>query len=280
MRAAAILLMLASTVFTQDRPQHLVSMIPAGDSDRTRAFTFEVVSIRPSNITSDRDGGILLSLDEYRALGRPLGDTILSAYFPLSLQRQERLAGAPSWVWNRRFDFVGRVAPEDLQDWHEALRRRPNLMLETMLQAALADRCRLVVHRFPATIPGFALVVANGGPNPKRFSRARPNEIIPKNAREIPKGGRMVSITSSGEVTVNFYATSMASLAAMLSIWWSATVEDRTGLTGQYDFTLTDLNHTGDPSDWDLGVVGLKLRPLKVPAENIVIDHIEYPSPN
>lgn len=72
----------------------------------------------------------------------------------------------------------------------------------------------------------------------------------------------------------------MASLAAIMSIWWSATVEDRTGLTGQYDFALTQLNHTGDPSDWDLGVVGLKLRPIKVPAENIVIDHIEYPSPN
>lgn len=180
MRAAAVLLMLASVVFAQDGPQHIVSVTPAGDSDHARVFTFEVVSIRPSNITSDRDGGILLSLDEYRALGRPLGDTILSAYFPLSRQRQERLAGAPGWVWDKRFDFVGRVAPEDLQDWHEALRRQPNLILETMLQAALADRCGLVVHRSPATIPGFALMVANGGPNPKRFSPARPNEIIPK----------------------------------------------------------------------------------------------------
>ncbi|HWG17657.1 MAG TPA: hypothetical protein VN678_07315 [Acidobacteriaceae bacterium] len=35
------------------------------------------------------------------------------------------------------------------------------------------------------------------------------------------------------------------------------------------------------PSDlWDLSGTGLEIKPAKLPSENLVIDHIERPSPN
>lgn len=269
-------------VLAQGGPQQNIPMAAAVDPDHVRAFVFEVVSIRPSkagvwHVQINPNG------DEYRAIGLPLGNTILSAYFPLSLQRRERLPGAPGWIWKDKFDFVAKVAPEDIEEWHKSLRRgfgEPNPMLEAMLQAALADRCKLIVHRVPTTVPGFALVVANHDPNPKRFSLAKRDEIIPGNAQTIPENGRMVPILSTDDPTVHFYETSSASLAAQLSRW-GAPVEDRTGLTGEYDFALTRLSTSGDPSfDWDVAALGLKLKPIQIPAENIVIDHIEHPSPN
>jgi uncharacterized protein (TIGR03435 family) len=112
---------------------------------------FDVVSIRPSNAGDDqwsmqlRAGG-----DEFRAMGMPLGETILAAYFPFHLQSEARIVGAPSWVWNDKYDFVGKVGESDLQNWQKLSRRGfavNNPLLQTMLQNALADRCKMTVHR-------------------------------------------------------------------------------------------------------------------------------------
>ena len=252
--------------------------------DSLRGPAFEVISILPSN-----PGNLQWSLsihpngDEYRSIGRPLGDTILDAYFSRALQRRERLPGAPAWIWNDKFDIVAKVAPADLEAWHQSIRHGfagSSSLLQTMLQAALRDRCKLVVHRVPATYPGFALVLANHGPNPKRFLRSKPGEAIPDDAMKGFDDGRMTGIKSSEDPVTHFYETSTASLAATMS-GWGEPVEDRTGLTGKYDFALRRLSTEGDPSiDWDLAALGLKLEPIKIPIENIIIDHIEYPSPN
>jgi uncharacterized protein (TIGR03435 family) len=269
-------------VIAQTGPQRGTATATAGNSDHVRAVAFEVVSIRPSNASAwsrsiDPNG------DTYRSAGMPLGDTILNAYFPAALQSRSLLPGAPGWIWKDRFDFVGKVAPEDVDEWHQSFRHgfdAPNPMLEAMLRAALADRCKLVVHRIPATFPGFALVVSNRGVNTKRFSAAKPGEAIPDNALKMSEDGRMVPILSPDEPTVQFFETSTASLAATMSRW-GAPVEDRTSLNGKYDFALTRLSTEGDPSiDWDVAALGLKLVPINIPTEKIVIDHIEYPSRN
>lgn len=90
----------------------------------------------------------------------------------------------------------------------------------------------------------------------------------------------MVPIQSPDEPVLRFYATSMMSLAAILS-GWGVPAEDRTGLTGKYDFELTKATNSGDPYvDLNVAALGLKLTAIKIPTENIVIDHIEHPSPN
>lgn len=92
-----------------------------------------------------------------------------------------------------------------------------NPMLQTMLQNALADRCKMAVHRVPMQIDGYALVLANHGPNAKNLLESKPDEAIPDREIKIDLGGRTIPISSPEDPVLRFYQTSMASLVLMLS---------------------------------------------------------------
>ena len=96
-------------------------------------------------------------------------------------------------------------------------------------------------------------------------------------------------------MTVRYYGTSMADFVSELSMMSGGhPVEDHTGLTGRYDITLgwiPDPEHPergglvspNDPDPllhFDFNALGLRLVPMKVPIDNMVIDHIERPSEN
>jgi uncharacterized protein (TIGR03435 family) len=243
---------------------------------------FDVVSIRPSNGGRPRHIQVTPGGDQYASIGMPLGWTILMAYFPFRTGSKDRFVGAPDWVWNDLYDVVGKVGEADLPAFKKFSQRGfsvENRMLQIMLQNALADRCRMAVHRVPALIDGYALVVANHGPNRKNLVESKPDDPVPDRAQNIELDAKMVPIYSHDDPVLHFYQTSMA--AFVLQMTHSVPIEDRTGLSGRYRFDLTRLGTEGIPtSDWDLAPLGLKLIPVKIPAQNIVIDHIERPSPN
>lgn len=246
-------------------------------------IVFDVVSIRPSNAGPNQwHLGVVPGGDQYEAIGMPLGMTIMMAYFPILPVSRDRISGAPEWVWDDKYDVVGKVGEAELPAWRNLSQRGVkvrNPMLQTMLQNALADRCKMAIHRTPARIDGYALVVANHGPNHKKLVESEPNDAIPDPAIRIDLDGRVVPIYSSDDPVLHFYQTSMAALAMFLT--GSATIEDKTGLPGKYKFDLTRLGTEGIPtSDYDLAPLGLKLVRAKIPTQNIVIDRIERPSPN
>jgi uncharacterized protein (TIGR03435 family) len=260
------------------------SCAQAGDSNHKPRKTFDVVSIKPSNVGANESIlRIRADGDEYEVRGMPLSVTILMAFFPMPMQSKERISGAPSWIWDEKFDVTGKVSADDLEKWRAAAERgfgTRNPMLEEMLQNALAERCKLVVHRVPATRSGYALVISKHGVNGKNLMEAKAGDAIPEIAFKIPFNGRMVPILSPDEPTMKFFGTSMKSLAEVLSRF-GAPIIDRTGLIGTYRFDLTRLSSTRDPGvDIDVAALGLRLEPIQIPTETIVIDHIERPSPN
>jgi uncharacterized protein (TIGR03435 family) len=257
---------------------------PSENSEAPHKLAFDVVSIKASNPNSNESYmGTPMDGDEFQAIDLPLGAALEEAFFPMPLQRRERLVNAPSWIWNGRFDFVGKVAPADLVEWQKYTGRgieAPNPALEAMLQSALVDRCKLAPHLVPGRADGFALVIAKQGPNAKNLVAAKSDDAIPDNALHLPLEARMVPIKSRDEPVVHFYNTSIESLTRMMSMW-GAPVEDRTGLTGKYNFSIERLSTQGDPSvDWNVAPLGLRLKPIKIPIQLVVIDHIERPSPN
>jgi len=251
-----------------------------GDATVRAGLAIDVVSIRPAPDTAFTSFQVPPKGDEYRAFGKPLGFTVEMAYLPRRMGSRDRVIGAPSWAWNDRYEFVGKVGEGDLPEWQRFSQRgfmAPNPMLQIMLQKALADRCKLLVHRVPAQVDGYALVVANHGPNRKRLVESKPGDAIPDEAVPIALDGRVVPILSRDDPVLHFYQTSMA--AFVLEMSGPAPIEDRTGLRGKYKFDLVRLGADGVQSS-DLAPLGLKLIPAKIPTVNIVIDHIERPSPN
>jgi len=256
----------------------------------TKPVAFDVVSIRPSAPGSPW-GGVQILPDGYRAWGIGLWVSVQNAYIPTELYSSGRIQGMQPWMTSEKYDIVAKVAPADVAEWQRQSNfKQQKGLLQAMLQTMLAERCKLVVHRIPAEISGYALVVGNGGP---KFKETKPGEMMPSGL-PLPDGGVLVGAARGGKLENSFYGASMAELANHLNgASPGHPVADRTGLTGKYDFVLkridmseeqdgrVSMNAIPAPNDiWDLGVLGLKLESIKIPTETVVIDHIERPSQN
>jgi len=256
----------------------------------TKPMEFDVVSIRPSAPGSPW-GGVQVLPDGYRAWGIGIWASVARAYFPMEVYSPDRIQGMQPWMTSDKYDIVAKVAPADVAEWQRQSNfKQPKAMLQAMLQTMLAERCKLAVHRIPAEVSGYALVVGKGG---LKLKETKPGETMPSGI-PLPDGGVLVGATRGGTIENTFYGASMAELASHLNgASPGHPVEDRTGLAGKYDFVLkridmseeqngaVSLNAIPAPNDiWDLGALGLKLEPIKIPTETVVIDHIERPTAN
>ncbi len=279
------LLLLAAGWMTIAAPMVIAQVNAAPDA---KPIAFDVVSIRPSG--PGRNSGIQILPDGIQAINMPLTESILMAYFPPPFYLyDDHLKGVPAWVRSELFDIEAKVAPADLAEWQ---RQKPSMvkkseMIQAMLQNALVERCKLAVHRIPTEIQGYELVVGKQGP---KFKEAKPDEALPPGSIQFPDGGTMVGSARGAPQQRTFYGASMESLRGVLSLGGGSSIQDKTGLTGRYDFVLmkredyeppAGLQGNPDPAEfWDMDALGLELKPVKVPSENVVIDHIERPTAN
>jgi uncharacterized protein (TIGR03435 family) len=163
-----------------------------------------------------------------------------------------QIAG-PDWLSREQYDVVATVASPATKDH-----------LWVMLQALLAERFKLSLHRETKLGPVYNLVVAKHG--------------VKLQAVEPGPGGIK---TSSGKLTVKLIATrqSMASLVDVLSRPTGRPVLDKTGLGGVYDFELEYAANDESPAPSVFTAVeeqlGLKLEPSKGSVEMLAIDHAE-----
>jgi uncharacterized protein (TIGR03435 family) len=149
--------------------------------------------------------------------------------------------------------------------------------MQERLRSLLTERFGLVVHK--DSKPGAVLALIVG----KEGSRLQPTK------QEGTPPGTMRSPTQ-----IVGRAGTMQMLATVLTNWLGRPVEDRTGLTGNYDYTLTyapDPHPLADaqPPDGVAGPsiftalqeqLGLKLEPARGSIETLVIDRVQKPSAN
>jgi bla regulator protein BlaR1 len=266
-----------------------VTPAAAAAQPNTKAWTFEVVSIRPNKTGGAQQFGP--TPNGYRMRNLFMVMAILTAYVPTvggaSLYTDPQTVGFPDWVLNDPYDIDATVSESDLAEWQKPASQPA--MLRAMPQAMLADRLKLVAHRDKKELPVYSLVVGKNGP---KFKETKPGDSHPGGIT-LPGGFVLVA---DPDMTRHFYGISMAMLAPFLSDMVGRPVEDNTGLPGKYDIVLqraapgeaapvgqqTDVS-APDPGPSAFSVVqqlGLKLEPAKGEVETLVIDHVERPSPN
>ena len=241
------------------------------ESPKLPELRFDAASLRPRD--HDEPVGII-GMQTFPGrlleLCASLNDLIWYAYHITWVHPE----GLPDWARKPCTDG----SPEYTYDFQATM--PPNTTTDEarqMMQRFLAERFKLAAHWEKREMPVYALVVAPGGFKLKPFQHtdsppAATEFVCPA---EDPACHRML-MTSRGA----------SQLATVLSNTIDRPVLDKTGLTDAYTF---DLRWAGDMSaDSPLPSLadalrddfGLELKSATAPADTLVVDHAEKPTPN
>lgn len=272
------------------------------------ASAFEVVSVKPSNPDVPGANGMPVG-GRFTASNITLRELILRTYDLFDSQ----LVGGPEWQTSRRFDIQAK-AKEPVAGMSA---------MQPMLKTLLADRFQLKVHTEMREMPIYALVIARDdgrlSANVTRSTadcstaeqelaettaKAGPGAVtgLVEAGQGLPCAIFPVPARAAGSMTMRANAVTMADLARMLTPATGRIAQDRTGLSGRYNWELTFDRalrpRTAQPSGSDSSratpppsdsppltialqeQLGLKLEPTRGAVEILVIDSAALPMPD
>ena len=218
---------------------------------------FDVAAIRPSHTPADSGSGIYTGHGKVRAENVTLKRCIIGAYGV----GPNQVFGGPDWLDSDRFEIDAKI-DRGIND---------SRVLDQMLQALLADRFKLIMHRENRTITAYVLDLAKNGPK-----------------LEKAEGGESNTNASTSDRGVTLVARNMGldAFAERLARFLDLPVINRTGLKGAFNFKLEWVPEKLKSADGRSifaalpEQLGLRLRSQKTPIEVLVIDHAEQPSGN
>jgi uncharacterized protein (TIGR03435 family) len=225
---------------------------------------WDVATVKPSN-PNDTWGQHIQMHGRYLALL----DTTAEQFLLLGYGVQKsQVVGVPEWAKTEKWDVNGVPDAEG----------QPSLkQMEEMIQRILAERFGLKLHREHREMPVFALAITKGGPK-LAPDTSDPNGLL-----------KQQNWTGDGQHVEQLKNVSMAELTQILQFHVDRPVVDQTGLKGRYDLDLRWATDDGTASGADAppGLftaiqeqIGLKLEPVKAPADVLVIDKLEKPGAN
>ena len=283
---------------TQTRAESPVQSIASA------APAYDVASIKP-NKSDNSFFRMMFEQDGFSGVSVTLRMLIRTAYGV----EDNQILGAPSWLNSDKFDIEARMDSSVADGLRKLSDDERNVEKRHMLQALLADRFKLTLHRETKQLGTYVLVIAKNGP---KLKEARPGDTYPKGLKD-PDGGSPIGMFrmgryAGGKGELVGQALPIATLVRVLSEKiLNRSVLDNTGLVGSYDFTLQwtiadesqgpmfkgagdDQRITGsNPPPESSGPsfftaiqeqLGLKLEAQKGPGQILVIDHAEKPSEN
>jgi bla regulator protein BlaR1 len=257
---------------------------------------FEAASIKPHQST----GTMQMSKLWYTPNGLSATNVTLQTLIRDVYRVQEsQISGAPDWLKSEKYDIEAKM---DKSVSDQLLKLDPLQSLpqrQQMLQALLADRFKLTLHRETKELPVYALVIAENG---SKLQEATPGDTYPngiKGPNGRPGGAGNIRM---GRGLLTGQALPMADIVRALSEQLGRPVLDKTGLTGKYDVMLQwtpdesqlpmfkeadGINTAPPPTPSGSSIfraiqeeLGLELRPQDSPVETLVIDHVEKPLEN
>jgi bla regulator protein blaR1 len=280
--------------------------VAASQAQITRGLppVYEAVSIKSISIqpreSANRAASMEFTADKFIATNVTLQTLIKAAY----RVEDNQISEAPNWLSTEKFD-IGAKWDKSVVDALQEL-GESQLVVERrrMLQEFLADRFKLALHREFQHFPVYGLVIAKNGP---KFQEAKPGDTYPngfKDSDGLARAGMMYfekgQLIGQGVPIALLVRKLSGELSRELG---GSIIEDKTGLKGNYDFTLhwapdesqasifrgaegSQLGADREASSESAGSsiftalqeqLGLKLESQGGPAEILVIDHVEEP---
>jgi uncharacterized protein (TIGR03435 family) len=183
--------------------------------------------------------------------------------------QKSQIVGAPHWIETERWDIQG--VPD--------VPGRPSVkQMQSLIRKVLAERFGLKLHRESKELSVYAITPAKGGAKMDK-SAGDPNGLPDENDNQ-----------NNGIVTMRVTNMSMGEFAMIFQFFLDRPAVDQTGLAGRYDFQLKwTPDESRAPTDGSAppGMftaiqqqIGLKLEPVKAPAEVLVVDALERASAN
>lgn len=205
--------------------------------------------------------------------------------------RAAQVMGGPAWIDSEGYNIEAK--PEGNTDQKRAW---------LMLQALLADRFRLTLHRETRELPVYDLTARSSGIKLPAAKEANCVSLQPgMTPRSIPGSvdcGYAPLLLSPTGLRLSGRKLHMGDLVRELALTLGRPVMDKTGFTGEFDLNLNysddalakspdDAGGNRPPAEPNLSIVfaamqhlGLKLAPAKGPVEVLVVDHAERPTAN
>ena len=287
------------------------AIVPQWQIDAGGKMEFDVASVKQNQATPGPDtvssniplgpmdaftpvGGL------FRATNWPLRQYFVFAYKFTAKQVDSMQAQLPKWANENRYDIEGHASGNPTKD-----------QFRLMMQALLADRFKLAMHREIKQVSVMALVYDKGGkPGPHLRAHADQPGDAPCTTTDAGQGGAMPTVAGGFPVqcgVISFMANpspgvfrigarnlSMDMLTGVLTgrglITTDKVLVNGTDLR-MVDFVLEFSPQQSDPGNTDTSngpsllealkeQLGLKLESRTGPEETIVIDHIEQPGEN
>lgn len=263
----------------------LLSATPGrAESAVSNAPKFASVSIKPHPTTAGNimRTKMMMSLNK-GSVGAFTADGISArALIQLAYRVQDaQLTGAPDWLNGEKFDISTTVDPSLEAQLQGVSEEERGLISQRMLQSLLADQFKLALHQESLELPAYELAVADGGSKLQKLDG--------------------VSFMHMGMGELTAHGTPLSLLTDQLSVRLGHPVLDKTGLTGNYAFSLhwtPDADevarlqrNTLEPAANPLPAssapplltaiqeqLGLTLQPVTTRVQVLVIDHVEQPS--
>jgi len=252
-------------VFAVLLPPAARSQAPAAASPAAAAapqYAFAVATIKPDNPEGVQSYW-QNTVDGFKAITPPIA-LIMSAYAVLM---PGQIVGLPAWAGNEKYAIEAKMDGDTIAALAKLTPEEQWKTKDKMLQALLADRFALKVHRTSKEMPIYVLTVTDAGK-------------LKKSASESGS-----STTYVGKLKAQ--GMSIDTLAFNLSNTLGRMVVNQTGLAGGYDFTLEWAPEGADASDPRPSIftaleeqMGLKLKPAQGPVDAIVVDSIDHPTAN
>jgi uncharacterized protein (TIGR03435 family) len=237
------------------------------------ALKFEIASVRPADPAARVSNVLLDPGESVRITNVPLRKIVTYAYDIRDFQ----LAGGPGWMDVERYDITAKASTGDGQAAEPGVetddkRRARVSRVRERLRSLLADRFHLAVQIEEKEQTILALRVAKAG-----------SKMVEAGGGPGEQQGRVSTLDGH----IQGYGAPVSMLVTQLSMVVGQVVQDRTGLSGKYDFVLDfaadTREHESDRPSLFTAIgeqLGLRLERAKGRVPMVVINHIERPAAN